>query len=124
MKCFNHPEIEAVGSCKFCYRGVCPQCAKDSGVGLASSEACESEVKAIHALVERNKKLTALAPKPYARNAFMMTLMAVTFTGFGLFSKIPFMSAYLIVFGMVLFCGAALAFFNARKVAKATSSER
>lgn len=100
-----------------------PQCARDSGVGLACSEACEAQVKAVHALVEKNKKLTALAPKPYTRNAFMLALMAVTFIGFGLISKIPFMSAYLLVFGVVLLCGAALAFFNGRKVAKAALPE-
>lgn len=78
MKCFNHPENEAVGSCKHCFRGVCPQCARDSGVGLACSEACAGEVKAVHALVERNKKLIAFAPKPHFRSAVMLTLMAAT----------------------------------------------
>ena len=63
VKCFKHPENEAVGSCKYCFRGVCPQCARDSGVGLACSETCQAEIKSVHALVERNKKLTTFAPE-------------------------------------------------------------
>lgn len=124
MKCFNHPKNEAVGSRKHCFRGVCPQCARDSGVGLACSEACEDQIKSVHALVERNKRLTAFAPKPYFRSALMYTLMAAVFIGFGTFSKIRFMSAYLIVFGVVLLCGAVLALFNSRKIASAALSDR
>jgi hypothetical protein len=124
VKCFNHPQNEAVGSCKHCFRGVCPQCARDSGVGLACSETCEGEIKSVHALVERNKNLTAFAPKTHSRSAFMLTMMSVVFIGFGIFSKIPFMSAFLIVFGVVVLCGAAFSLLNSRKIASATVSER
>ncbi len=122
MKCFNHPQNEAVGTCKHCFRGVCAQCAKDSGVGLACSDACESQIKSVHALVERNKKLTAFAPKPHFRSALMLTMMAAVFIGFGLFSKVRFLSAYFIVFGAVLLFGAVLALLNSRKIARAASS--
>jgi hypothetical protein len=122
MKCFNHPENEAVGSCKHCFRGVCAQCARDSGVGLACSETCESQVKSVHALVERNKKLTAFAPKQHFRSGLMLTMMAAVFIGFGLFSTVHFLSAYFIVFGAVLVCGAIFALLNGRKIARAASS--
>ena len=122
MKCFSHPQSEAVGSCKHCFRGVCAQCARDSGVGLACSESCESQIKSTHALVERNKKLVAFAPKTHTRSALMLTMMAVAFIGFGIVSKIPFMSAFLIVFGAVMLCGAAFAFVNSRKIARTASS--
>lgn len=123
MKCFNHPQNEAVGSCKHCFRGVCVQCARDSGVGLACSEVCEGEIKSLRALVERNKKLTAFAPKTHFRSALTLTLMAVVFIGFGVVSKIPFMSAFLIVFGVVMLCAAALALLNSRKIARAALPE-
>jgi len=124
VKCFKHPENEAVGSCKHCFRGVCPLCARDSGVGLACSEACEGEIKSVHALVERNKKLVAFAPKPYSRNALIGVMMAAVFVGFGIFSQSHFMSAYFIIFGVVVLCGAALSFFNSRKIARADSPEQ
>lgn len=122
MKCFSHPQNEAVGSCKYCFRGVCAQCARDSGVGLACSDKCESEVKSVHALVERNKKLTAFAPATHSRSAVMLLLMAAVFIVFGMVSRILFMKAFLAVFGIVMLCGAALALINSRKMARAASS--
>jgi hypothetical protein len=74
--------------------------------------------------VERNKKLTAFAPKPYFRNALMLTMTAAVFIGFGMFSQSHFLSAYFIVFGMVLLCGAVLALLNSRKIARAALSDR
>jgi hypothetical protein len=35
MNCFNHPDIPAVGICKYCQRGLCKDCAIDSGCGIA-----------------------------------------------------------------------------------------
>ena len=35
MNCFNHPDIPAVGICKYCQRGLCKTCAFDSGDGIA-----------------------------------------------------------------------------------------
>lgn len=122
MKCFSHPQNEAVGSCKFCFRGVCAQCARDSGVGLACSEKCESGVKSVHALLERNKKLAAFAPSTHSRSGVMLAMMAIVFIGFGIFSKIRFMAAFLIVFGVVMLFGAVLALVNGRKLARAAAS--
>lgn len=119
MKCFHHLQNEAVGACKYCFRGVCSQCARDTGVGLACSEACENEIKSVHALVERNKNLTAFVPKTHSRSAVMCTLMGVVFIAFGWISQIPFMRAFLVVFGVVMLCGAALALLNSRKMARA-----
>jgi hypothetical protein len=35
MNCFNHPDIPAVGICKYCQKGLCKDCAIDSGYGIA-----------------------------------------------------------------------------------------
>jgi len=53
----------------------------------------------------------------------MLTMMSVAFVVFGMFSKIPFMSAFLIVFGAVILCGTVLAIMNSRKLARAALSE-
>ncbi len=124
MKCFAHPQVDAVGSCKHCFKGVCAECAKDSGVGIVCSAACESEVRVIHALLERNKNLSAFAPKAHLRQAVFLAMMAILFVGFGLYSKYRFMSAYLIAFGVVMFCGAAFSLFNSRRIARMASSGR
>lgn len=38
MECFNHHGKQAVGLCKFCMRGVCGDCARESEHHLACSE--------------------------------------------------------------------------------------
>jgi hypothetical protein len=124
VKCFNHAEGHAVGCCKHCFRGVCANCARDTGVGLACSEGCEVQVRSIHALVERNKKLTAFVPKTHSRSAVMLTMMGVVFIAFGMVSQIPFMQAFLVVFGVVMLCGAALSLWNSRKIARMASPDR
>jgi hypothetical protein len=65
-----------------------------------------------------------LAPKTHSRQALFLTLMAVVFVGFGYFSEFRFMSAYLIIFGVVLLCGAAFSVLNSRRIAKITSSDQ
>jgi hypothetical protein len=114
MKCFQHPQADAVGSCKFCLKGVCSQCGKDTGIGLACSAPCESEIRSINALVERNKKVTANLPAMQSRSAIWLTMMALVFLGFGAYRA----SAYLIVFGIVMLCGAGFALINRRKIVR------
>lgn len=54
MRCFNHPETRAVGTCKQCGKGICHDCAADLGHGLACRGVHEADVEAVHALVVRN----------------------------------------------------------------------
>ena len=45
MKCFNHPEIDAIGLCTACNRGLCVDCVVDLERGLACKDRCEHEVR-------------------------------------------------------------------------------
>lgn len=118
MKCFNHPEADAVASCKHCFKGVCARCAKDSGVGVVCSQACEDEVRAVRAMLERSRKMYPLAAKTHLRNAILLVAMAAVFIIFGLIAGHGFMSNYLVVFGVVMLLGAGFAAFNSRRMAK------
>jgi hypothetical protein len=57
MRCFYHQDREAIGTCKSCGKGLCPDCAVDLGKGLACRDRCEQDVRAVIALVERNIQL-------------------------------------------------------------------
>jgi hypothetical protein len=118
MKCFNHPEADAVGTCKHCFKGVCARCAKDSGVGVVCGQACEDEVRSVRAMVERNRKMYPLAAKSQLRTSILLAAMAAVLIVFGLIAGHGFMSNYLIVFGVVMLLGAAFAAFNSRRMAK------
>lgn len=45
MKCYNHPDIDAVGMCKACNKGVCITCAQDENSGIACSKDCASKTE-------------------------------------------------------------------------------
>lgn len=57
MNCFNHNETAAVGICKHCNKGICPDCLKDTGDGIACKGHCFDEVKMINDLINHNKKV-------------------------------------------------------------------
>lgn len=40
MKCFSHPNNDAIGTCKQCHRGLCIACAADTNVGLHCLSRC------------------------------------------------------------------------------------
>lgn len=54
MKCFYHPETDAVGTCKNCHRGICRGCAAERSEGIACRERCEAAVDAVSTLIRRN----------------------------------------------------------------------
>jgi hypothetical protein len=61
MKCFYHRNLDAVGSCKSCGKGLCPECAVDLGKGLACRDQCEEEAKRVINLIEQNIKISPRA---------------------------------------------------------------
>jgi Na+/serine symporter len=58
MKCFYHPDIDAVGLCKHCSRGICRDCVAEREDGLACRDRHEQAVDDISNLVSRNVRLT------------------------------------------------------------------
>ena len=59
MRCFNHSDVEAVGLCKHCSRGLCRECAVERAGGLSCRGPHEEIVDAVSNLVSRNVRLTA-----------------------------------------------------------------
>ncbi|HEX6962329.1 MAG TPA: hypothetical protein VF175_10710 [Lacipirellula sp.] len=52
MRCFRHPTNDAVGVCKNCGRGVCPQCAAEVDDSLACKGRCEEKVAEVNQLLK------------------------------------------------------------------------
>jgi hypothetical protein len=57
MRCFYHPEKDAVALCKSCGKGVCPECSADLGKGVACRGRCEDDARGVIQLVERNVQI-------------------------------------------------------------------
>jgi hypothetical protein len=61
MKCYYHRDRDAIGECKSCGKGLCPECAVDLGKGLACRDRCERDAKALIAFIEHNMEMTRKA---------------------------------------------------------------
>ena len=124
MKCFRHPQSDAVGTCKFCFKGTCTECAKDSDVGVVCTPKCEEEVRSLKAMVDRNKQAFPLVARTHARNAILLTLFAVGFLAFSAIERTDsFMFPFFLTFGAIFGLGAIFSFLMGRKFTKASRSE-
>ena len=84
MKCFHHPERDAVAVCKSCHRGLCPDCAADVPPGVACRGKCEDEVAAINLIFERSKTAYQKTGVAYRRNGMAILIMGLIFMAIGL----------------------------------------
>ena len=124
VKCFRHPQSDAVGTCKYCFKGACNECAKDSDVGIVCSPQCEGEVRSLKEMVDRNKQAFPLVAKTHARNAILLTLFAVGFLAFSAIERSDsFLFPFFLSFGAILGIGAIFSFLMGRKFSKASRSQ-
>lgn len=94
MKCFHHSEIDAVGICKECNKGICTSCATDLGHGLACKGKHEPDVELIHNLISRQGKAIAMQQKSVMASNISWLIMGLIFLAFGLFQKIAFLTVF------------------------------
>lgn len=124
MRCFKHPENEAVGSCKHCNKGLCVECAHDLGHGLACKNEHEQQVETLNSLIEKNAEIydsaptnTLIAPLFYACMGALFVWFGVQSRGgFGSFSSL--MGIGFIIFAIVVFIRNRMLFGKPKKTAK------
>lgn len=83
MQCINHHERSAIGSCKYCHKGLCVECAQDTGHGLACSDHVEA-VDAMHQLHENAARTYASSPRSVFLSNFFLLVMGLGLMIFGL----------------------------------------
>ncbi len=113
MNCFLHSSVPAIGICKHCQKGLCRDCATDTGSGLACTGSCVESVNSINALVDRNIKISGKQKGGGYLGALFLGTMGAIFLLFGLSgvrdASLPIsMGIGLIVFA-VLFAGRTFA---------------
>lgn len=96
MRCFQHPDQDAVGICKSCGKGLCGACAVDLRKGLACRASCEEDVRGLIQLIEANMQISPVGAKVWLGyrgnqlwNATAMVLLGLLFGGFGAFNEPP-----------------------------------
>jgi len=83
MRCFNHPQSDAVGLCKSCSKGLCSACAADLDHGLACKGKHEEAVQILNGLVARSAKVYSVTPKSRFIAPLFYGFMGLIFAIFG-----------------------------------------
>lgn len=65
MKCYRHPEKDALAICTVCFRGICEECTLDNPRFVCCAESCGPE--ALQLLAMRDDPLTKAAHKEVRR---------------------------------------------------------
>lgn len=121
MRCYYHPEQEAVGICKSCNKGICRECAIDIGNGIACKDTCEDEVKAINEITALSKKAFQKTGTAYSRGALVFLFLGISFVAFGIIE--PQLRLFMIIVGAIMLLGAALYYLSGRSLANKNNSK-
>lgn len=84
MKCFYHPQADAVGVCKNCQRGLCPECYAEVEHGLACKNRCEQRVIVTDILVSRSIVALQKAPRSYLLTVLVFVSMGILLLALGI----------------------------------------
>jgi len=116
MKCYNHPEIDAVGLCKSCGRGLCHECVSEVGTSISCKSRCESDVAAINELLQRGRTAYQKASGTFIRSGIFILLLGAVFLIIGVVSSIASQPNYfLILMGLLFVSWGISQFFTARR---------
>jgi hypothetical protein len=112
MNCFEHPQKPALGTCTYCGRGLCRDCAAVVLGKLACRGECQSEVARERELMQKSERALDQRSVVYKTSgnmyhqAFAITVFfGVIFMGFGAMLVIvenPVLGAILLGLGAIL----------------------
>jgi len=120
MKCYYHPEQEAVGICKSCNKGICRECATDVTNGLACKGICEDEVKALNEITALSKKAFQKTGTAYSRGALIFLFLGVFLATFGIIE--PRLRVFMISIGAIMILGAVLYYLSGKSISNKNST--
>lgn len=115
MRCFNHSESEAVGTCKACHKGLCSLCVVDLGHGLACKDKHEEAVTSYEQLL--NSQSRAMFSFPWFNYLFpaVFIFLGIVMIWGSLLSDQGFKSvSFLYGVGCIVF--GVIVFIRARRV--------
>ena len=121
MKCFYHQERDAVGMCKSCQRGLCPDCLVDVPPGLACRGRCEADVAAVNLILERSKLAWQKAGLAHGRNAVATLIMGLLFAGLGILAAVTsqnFLALLLVPFGGVFLLWSFFSYRSGKQISE------
>lgn len=116
MKCFRHQELEAVGICKACHKGICSDCSKDLGHSISCKGPCEKKAALLEDIITFSQKsIGSHKNNSYIYPVFVF-IAGVVFFYFGLKDGIWFSFAQIL--GLVFMFFGVISFYVLRKFFK------
>ncbi|HEY1379437.1 MAG TPA: hypothetical protein VGF55_21725 [Gemmataceae bacterium] len=97
MKCFNHPDQDAVAACRWCSRCLCRACCLECPRGIVCRPQCQTDLERYWGEVDEINAATLKAYRKRKLTPIRRYLLSVV-TGFILLSMV----AYLIFLGAVI----------------------
>lgn len=79
MKCYNHPDVEAVAICRSCGRAICRDCVSEVGLSCSCKGRCEQVVATMNELVERGRTAYQKTSTLQLRNGIFVILLGLVF---------------------------------------------
>jgi len=76
LNCFYHPQVSAVGICKYCQKGLCAECAVDLGHGMACKHH-QAEVNELYDIHFMNKQSAQNMSRVYKQSSVAMSFMGI-----------------------------------------------
>jgi hypothetical protein len=121
MRCFYHRDRDAVGACKSCGRGVCPECAFELPNGLACRGRCEDEVRALNRIIARNKTAYEKTGGAYVKTAVFYAAVGALLVAAGA-ANWRGMAWMLLPAGLVCFVAAVLHYSTGQRFTREDDS--
>lgn len=116
MECYSHRGLAAVGICKHCDKGVCGECARETGGGLACSDACEHELSELTDLMAKSKRAYGTNTTGNIPATIVVYVsMGLIFIAWGVTSRTDGLAYYLVPMGVIFFAAAAMGAWNRRR---------
>src|SRR4026207_1454542 len=117
MNCYYHQNKAAVGLCKYCQRGLCPECAAHAGDSLACKNLHEEQVLSMELLMQKNILQAKRVGSDYVRNTIFYGSVGILFTAFGA-SQLKWLglqAAVYLLIGLALLWAALANYLESRK---------
>lgn len=120
MKCYYHPTVDAVATCKSCCRALCRDCIAEVGLSCSCRGRCEADVSTLNDLVERGRTAYQKTSANYFRSGVFVTMLGVIFLSLGVVGVTSSESSewsYFFLFVGLIFSGWDVSHFvSARKM--------
>ncbi len=121
MNCYRHADATAVGFCKFCGKGVCHACARDTRAGLSCSEVCEKHTEEALQMHERALVVYGIgetATRGLPTQVYGLILFAAGFGGYAIYDKLfdkGWLTGFFGFFSFIFLLGAMMTWWKFRK---------